>query len=175
MVALVIDASIARAAGEFTSRSDFSRSLHHLLNAIHAGPFYVVFDSELKAEWSRHQSNFARTWRTKMFSSKRLRILDVDANAELRTSCKAIALSDGQFLSLWKDFHLVELALATDKRVLSTDRRISEILHPLASDIKLMRRICWVNPTTPDSAVLDWLTTKAPFDKHRMLGCIENR
>ena len=170
MVALVIDASIARATGEVTSRSDLSRSLHHLLNAIQAGSFYVVFDSELKAEWARHQSNFARTWRTKMFSSKRLRILDVDADAELRTSCEAIALSDVQFLALWKDFHLVELALATDKRVLSTDQRIAEILHPLARNIKTLRKICWVNPTPPDSDTLKWLAAKAPLDDFRMLG-----
>ena len=90
-----------------------------------------------------------------MFSSKRLRILDVDADVQLRQSCEAIALSDKQFFDLWKDFHLVELALATDKRVLSTDQRIADILHPLAGNIKILRKICWVNPTPPASDTLE--------------------
>ena len=105
-----------------------------------------------------------------MFSSSRLRIRIVEADAALRTSCETIDLLDGQFSALWKDFHVVELALATDKRVLSTDKRITEILHTLATDIKPLRKLCWVNPTLPDSETLDWLADKAPFDKFRMLG-----
>ena len=67
---LVIDASIARAAG----RTDhpISKACRDFLEDVLKICHHVVLTKETSEEWKRHQSKFTLLWRSSMFARKKV-------------------------------------------------------------------------------------------------------
>ena len=61
-----------------------------------------------------------------------------------------------------KDRHLIEAALASDKRVASLDDQVRQHLRGLANNLFEVQSICWVNPNMSDEAAIAWLESGAP-------------
>lgn len=71
-----------------------------------------------------------------------------------------------------KDAHLIELALASDRRVVSLDDTVRGLFSRAAATIKLLSAVCWVNPVDPNEKASAWLDASAPLDSARMLGAV---
>ncbi len=83
----------------------------------------------------------------------------------------ARALSDKSVAAIVeKDRHLVEASLRTDRRIVSLDNRVRNHLKDHSSLLSEVASICWVNPNSPDEAVIVWLESGAPADGFRRLG-----
>ncbi len=79
---LVIDASIARAAGDM-SVDPKSRNCREFLLAVRDHGHRMATTEPIIAEWNRHQSNFARRWRTSMMARKKIKAIEIPPRLSL--------------------------------------------------------------------------------------------
>jgi hypothetical protein len=149
---LVIDTSILSAATDRESEDPIPGSCAKLLTDVYRICHQVVFTSESLMEWNNRRSNFAKRWRVWMEGEKKVHRLDDSCrDEELRGACERL-FSDGDGPDVWeeveKDLHLVEAALATDKIVLSLERRIYECFQWACSrrGARILGEIYWFNP-----------------------------
>ena len=91
---LVIDASVARAAGD-TSMHPTSRSCRDFLLAILEICHRFVMTQSIKEEWDKHQSGFARKWRVSMVARKKLVVVQVDEHHSLERQLSKLAQGPG--------------------------------------------------------------------------------
>jgi hypothetical protein len=77
---LVVDASIARAAGDVSTHPTSRRCCDFLL-AVREICHQIVMIAPIQHEWDKHQSRFARTWRLSMLAKKKLKILESHAQS----------------------------------------------------------------------------------------------
>jgi hypothetical protein len=82
---VVIDASIARSAGE--SINSTSSNCRIFLETVMQEGYLLVMTREIKQEWDNHQSRFARTWLLSMVAKK-----------------KVVPVTPGDYSSLWEKF-----------------------------------------------------------------------
>ena len=139
---LVIDASVARAAGE--TEHPVSSACRQFLLEVLAICHRVVVSPAMREEWQRHQSRFTRKWRVSMAArQKPLRDitpapagLDLDAFAAPRRE------------AVEKDLCVLEAALATDHEIVTLDDALREALGSAPHGARLRDRITWHNPVT---------------------------
>jgi hypothetical protein len=122
----VIDASIAGGAGKPTTQ----RSLNcmALLDRILKGGHFFVLNQVLRSEWKDHASKFARSWLRQMHGRKRLRVVKVLAHSALRKALAKAAINEAEMAGIEKDLHLLELALAHDKLLVTLEVRLPNYL-----------------------------------------------
>ena len=145
---LVVDASVASAAGETLRPTSFrSREfLGEVLKISHR----VVVTVTLAGEWDRHQSLYAARWRAEMRTrNKVVDIADVP-NEEVRSQVPSSR-------AIQKDLHLIEAALATDKVVISLDDRAQADLC-----VDATKEVTWVNAVAEGGHAIYWLRDGAP-------------
>jgi hypothetical protein len=170
---LVIDASVGRAAGDKASGVSFhcTEFLATVLDVGHA----AVMSRELLAEWHRHRSRFATTWLRKMYGSRKVIAVDLPPDDQLRTAVGQSVLEAAVAAIMLKDCHLIEAALATDRRVASLDDNVRQHFARCAEHVRPLRRVCWVNPAVVEERSVDWLHHSAPLDRHRLLNASATR
>jgi hypothetical protein len=170
---LVIDASVAHAAGE-TSMHPTSKSCREFLQAVLNICHCMAMTPDIQEEWNRHQSRFARRWRTLMMARKKIESVDIGPHFSLK---KRIEREIGKkyLVEVEKDRRLIEAAIATEQRVVSLDDLVREILRDHSAKLSEVQSICWVNPCTPDEQAVAWLESGAPAERTRMLGHIQTR
>ena len=165
---LVIDASIARAAG----RTDHPISkacrvfLEGVLNICH----HVVLTKEITEEWNRHQSNFTVFWRSSMFARRKVARHEVAQNDAFRTSIQNFGFSEKERAAVLKDAHLIEAALETDLTIVSLDETARGLLRRAAQNVKPLKQVLWVNPTNDEEHTIGWLEGGAEDEEARQLG-----
>jgi hypothetical protein len=166
--ALVIDASIARAAGETEHPvSSACRSfLQEVLNICHR----VVLTPEISAEWKKHRSKFAYGWLASMWARKKVVRPAIVENAELRRTIQSLELTDRAREAILKDIHLVEAAFATDHAIASLDETARRHLRLIAEHVESLKSLVWVNPAKDDEHTTDWLRQGANAEEVRQLG-----
>jgi hypothetical protein len=167
---LVIDASIAKAAGETLHTT--SRNCREFLLAVLDICHRMVLTNPIQDEWNRHQSRFARQWRKSMMARKRIVFADVVANVSLQKAIARVVSNKSIAAIIEKDRHLIEAALATDKRVTSLDDRVRRWLCEAGHRLPQVASICWVNPDLPDERTIAWLDAGAPDERSRRLGYV---
>ncbi len=167
---LVIDASIARAAGE--TKHPTSKNCRDFLEAVRKHRHKLVLSPNINTEWDKHQSRFAFTWRRKMIATKSVVFLQTDAiiQTELRDKIDTLIPDDGARREMLKDVHLLEAALATDHTVTSLNELDRKRFQSVCDSIDEIRRIVWVNPDKAEEGCLAWVESGAPPDDHRKLG-----
>lgn len=140
-LAIVVDASVARAAGESGKPQPEAcrQSLLAILNHGHR----LAMSAPIRTEWMKSRSDktipyaslFALRWLTQMQSAGRVEEITLAENSALRQRCLQALQEDRQTVTsveaVSKDFHLVETALQADRRVLSLDKRIVHHLEKL--------------------------------------------
>jgi hypothetical protein len=165
---LVIDADIGGAAGDQADGSS-----HHcaaFLDAVRDMGHAAVMTVALLAEWRRRRSRGAARWLRSMYAARKVIELPEPPDELLRDLIGRNAPEPSVAVIMLKDCHLIEAALATDRRVVSKDDRARGHFGRAATTVMLLQRICWVNPTIVDEQPLDWLHQGAPLDRHRLLG-----
>jgi hypothetical protein len=173
-VRLVIDASIAMAAGE-TSMHPTSRNCREFLQSVLSICHRMVLTRPIQEEWNKHQSGFARKWRASMMARKKIAILEISADRSLQKRIAGAEPDAAIAAILEKDLLLVEAALATDHRIASLDDRVRNHLKDSVPILNELASICWVNPEKPDERAVAWLEQGAPADKTRMLSFVTPR
>ncbi|MGO8786191.1 MAG: hypothetical protein ACLQVL_02245 [Terriglobia bacterium] len=165
---LVIDASIARAAG----RTDhpISKACRVFLEGVLKICHHVVLTKEISEEWKRHQSKFTVLWRSSMVARKKVAWRKVARNSAVRTRIQDLDFSEKECAAILKDAHLIEAALETDLAVASLDETARGLLRRAAQDVKALKRVLWVNPTKDEEHTIEWLEGGAEAEEPRRLG-----
>jgi hypothetical protein len=171
---LVIDASIARAAGDI-SMHPTSQSCREFLQAILELCHRMAMTAPIQEEWNKHQSRFARRWRTSMMARKKIEMVEVPSDLSLEKWIKLIVAGKRIVAIIENDSHLIEAALATDQRVASLDDEVRASLQVHHATLPGVASICWVNPNTPAERVIAWLESGAPADRFRTIGHVPFR
>ena len=168
---LVIDASVARAAGGEDAKNEKSKSCRDFLAKVMAISYRIVMTPELTAEWKKHESKFAKIWLSSMMATKKWSYYGkIPQQEELWQ--KIVMAIDGEKdrKAMEKDFLLLTAALATDKTVVSLDEKVRKLFDKAAEQVGELTDIVWVNPTKETEQAIDWLEDGAKPDKERRLG-----
>jgi hypothetical protein len=168
---LVIDTSVARNAGEDSVYPDSKNCRDFLLQVSSSTSHQAVFNSEMKEEWNKHQSNFSRKWRVKMVQMGRL-IETCDDNLELyaKTYLENLPKNYEGRNAMLKDCFLLDLALTHDKIVISSDKKVRNLFRKISTKIPKIEEVNWVNPVQPEETSIEWLNQGANLEYKRSLG-----
>lgn len=164
---LVIDASIARAAGGTTHPT--SRRCRQMLETVLEVCHRMVVTPEISREWKGHQSRFARAWWVSMTARKKVIFLDVAPDPALRERLAENAPNESAREAVLKDCCLIEGALAGDDTVCSLDERVRTLLSAAAPRVRQIGAIVWVNPDADGERCDEWLRSGAPPEAQRRL------
>src|SRR5258708_35493936 len=83
---LVIDTSIARAAGTLESSDPTGTRCSDFLITVRGVCHRMAWSEAIKAEWDKHQSRFAAGWLVTMMNLKKLRPVKDEPLEELRAA-----------------------------------------------------------------------------------------
>jgi len=167
---LVVDASVARASGGADATYPTSKHCRDFLDVVRKICHQIVMSPDIAAEWDRHQSHWARTWRVSMVARKKLCRVNPSGDTELQDRVVGVAAGDSQREAMLKDYHLIEAALATDQCIASLDDTARDLFARAARQVKELRGVAWVNPFLPDEQPIPWLAGGARPEKTRLLG-----
>jgi hypothetical protein len=145
---LVIDASIAQAAGTLESSHPTSTRCIDFLIAVRGICHRMAWSEAIQTEWQKHQSPFAAQWLVTMMNLKKLRPVRDESLEELRTAIEGHSRDKSVVRIMLKDAHLFEAALATELRIASEDENARGHFSRLAATFTALRAILWVNPVT---------------------------
>jgi hypothetical protein len=154
---LVLDASIAQAAGSLESSNPMGIPCREFLITIRGVCHRMAWSETIKAEWDRHRSSFAAQWLVTMMNLKKLRRIKAEALDELRSAIQEHSEDQNVIRIMLKDAHLIEAALATDARIASLDDTARGHFRRLAASHEPVRRVIWVNPAVPAEQAIEWL------------------
>jgi hypothetical protein len=167
---LVVDASVARSAGEPPVWDFVSAQCRAVLETILAVRHQIAFSAEGLDEWNRHRSRFARRWQVQMTSRKLVVFLGDIRDEALRGRLEPCCVAEKDWQILEKDCHLVEAALQTDRIVLSRDETVRQLLRQACGAVAELREILWANPEIEEERVTAWIAGGARRDKARRLA-----
>ena len=167
---LVIDASIARASGPPESTHPTGQQCRECLETVRTAGHQMVMTPEIKAEWDRHQSGFARKWRVRMVGGKKVVSLKAVSYEEVASQFEGVVASPKEHQAMKKDWPLVGAALTADKTIISLDEAVRRLFKKSASTVQALRRLVWVNPTIPEEEAIKWLKHGAKPERPRMLA-----
>ena len=113
---LVIDACVARASGGEAAIHPTSKQYRDFLKAVLEISHRVVVTPDIRTEWDKHQSKFARLWLVTMGRKGKIVYANIDADRELRSKMETYAENSGLSVKeILKDLHLLEAAFGTDE------------------------------------------------------------
>ena len=170
---IVVDVSVARGAG--ASGKPQPEACRHVLAAIRDHDHMVAMSPDVYDEWMKltktkdgdsrtYASIIAIQWLKDMRSSGRVVDITLETASELRQRALHGLQSSRQTSSsagpVAKDFHLVETALQSDKRVISLDQKMFTHLVHLQEITNEICAVMWVNPVHDPAE--EWLIAGAP-------------
>jgi hypothetical protein len=164
---LIVDSNILQSSGSGGLQAKTCRDFLSifLMETEHC----AVVTPEIWAEWRRHWSRMARSWVASMEARKRIvRVRTADDGT--REALERAARSEGERVAILKDVHLVEAAIATDRRIASMDEVMRGLLKVFAASIPQISQVMWVNPNILDEDCTEWLRSGAPLETNRTLG-----
>ena len=167
---LVVDASVARAAGDEDATASVSINCTEFLETFRDEcQHHIVMTLEISEEWNTHQSNFATTWLKSMIAKKRFNYVKPSVDKALCYKIEKTATNKKACEDIRKDFHLLEAALETDRIIISLDETVRQHFTQAAPSVGEIRDIVWVNPERTEEQPLPWLRDGAPPEAHRKL------
>ena len=167
----MIDADVASAAGGEDAGHPRSVHCRDYLEAVLSNDHRLVITPEITDEWARHQSNFSRSWRRRMYARKSVFALNMDASTSLVTRLKRVKCTKKQRDAMLNDVHLIDAALATDRSVSSLDGEARKVYAHASHSLAELTSIVWVNPDRPAEDPIGWLQRGAKPERERSLGC----
>lgn len=144
----VVDATVAQAAGSSDDR--VSRTCREFLMDILIICHRVVRTAEISREWDRHRSRFFVMWLSWM--TKKGKVVEyADCESQkLRQALARLDCEDVEREAMLDDVHLVEAALAADRRIVSLDRQARGLFEGVAGNIEGPDRLVWLDPSLGD-------------------------
>ena len=167
---IVIDADVARAAGNSPDVTGVSKACRDFLQAVLDICHHIVWTPPIAAEWKRHASRFSRKWRVHMAARKKIDECVASPVAGLESRILA-ANNPGLFdEAIIKDLHLVFAAVATGSPIASRDATIRRRLANALKTCPELRELVWVDPADSKERPLEWLSSGALPSRERMLA-----
>jgi hypothetical protein len=163
---LIIDASVAKAAG---TQHQIAHLCSDFLNSVRSICHRMAWTERIKAEWDKHRSPFAAQWLVSMMQLRKLQSVKDQPLDELRNAIESHSSDPNVSPIMLKDAHLLEAALASDRRVASLDDNARGHFSRLASSLDLIRKMTWVNPAIADENAVQWLEAGAKIERSRWL------
>ena len=151
---IVVDADVARAAGE--TEHPVSGNARTVLLAILDAKLKITHDHALKQEWDKHASSFSRKWLASMISRRQFLYLKATP-AVCAALIEAGKLGEKDRQIAHKDQHIVDLALATDQFIASNDTTARMVFATLAQQTPMLDQLCWMVPTEAAQAFANLL------------------
>lgn len=168
---LVVDASVAGAAGGVRAVCPTSVHCRDFLLAFDQSDHKAVMSRDIFGEWKIHESGFSRRWRMSMIAKKRIYVIEEEIiDTTLRKKINAAKLSRRDCRELLKDCILIEAATKTDKSVISLDETARIFFAKLSNEISKLKRILWVNPNKTKDKAIAWLEAGAKNEEKRLLS-----
>ena len=166
---LVIDASIAEAAGTSQRSHPNAARCREFLVAVRNICHRMAWSEAIVAEWNKHMRSFAVQWLVSMRNLRKLRPVQRETLQELRQATQEHSKNPNVVQKMLKDVHLVEAALATDLRIATGDDNARGHFSRLAASFAPLQSILWVNPITEGEKAIKWLEQGAPDRRARRL------
>ena len=154
---LVIDASVAKASGGDEATCSTAIKTRDFLLAVRRICHKVVMTPAIQAEWNRHQSGFARAWRSSMVARGKLTARNVEERQDIRQQVESENITQKQKNAMLKDCHLIEAAISTDRRIISLDDAARKLFVGLSHNVTDIQEVLWVNPVSDAEQVIAWL------------------
>jgi hypothetical protein len=167
---IVVDASVARAAGGEDAVQPLSTQCRDFLKTMLVVCHRVVLTRAVREEWKKHESGFARQWRTAMMARKKLLLGNPGEDAALRAAIEGASVTPRGRDAMLKGAHLIEAAQTADGTVVSLDDTVRGLFGAAAARVHALRTVVWVNPGREDEGGKAWLEEGAPTEQHRLLG-----
>jgi hypothetical protein len=169
---LVIDADIACSAGGVKAVAARSKSCREFLLAVCKHGLHYVHDSLLAEEWREHgkNSSFTRHWLREMYGSKQVTLVEPKRLDRLQEKIRNSLSKTTEIDAVDKDFHLVEIAIATDNPICSLDDNVRRPLAKASVNVAELGKIVWVNPEKAKKDALAWVKNGAPHEEKRTLS-----
>lgn len=148
---LVIDASVVRSAGE--TEHPVSSACRECLLAIRSICHRVALTEEMRVEWDRHMSRFARKWQRSMAARRKPR--QIVNPAEIRLDIEGLSVTDQW--AVQKDRCLLEAAFSADRVIVTRDDAFRQALARIPQKERWLETITWINPVSDGVAALESL------------------
>ncbi|GAB6285832.1 MAG: hypothetical protein STSR0009_20330 [Methanoregula sp.] len=165
----VVDACVACSMGGPEALDPISKNCRHTLMEIFSKYHTIAISDKILEEYKRNGSRFFRDWLISMISKSRFKDVNGCENQELRDRIKQNICIKHKIIEeqqaiikiVFKDVHLLEAALVTDKFIISNDSRSrNHLVRLMKTDDKLLGLaiIYWV---ISDEILIEWLKTDA--------------
>ncbi|HUI31942.1 MAG TPA: hypothetical protein VLX91_17160 [Candidatus Acidoferrales bacterium] len=163
---LVIDASIARAAGFKSVRGvtciEFMERVRDICNQL-------VMTEKIHEEWNRNASKYAFQWAASMKSLGKLRDLEAGDPTTLLKKIESLEIGDAQKRAMLKDVCLIVAAKSSECRVVSLDEEARELYRKFGDPLQELNGVLWINPEKQDDDAMGWLERGTPSEDALLL------
>lgn len=158
---IVVDTSIARAAGPEDATHTTSINCRDFLKAMLNFKHQLVMTPDLAEEWRKHSSKFAVSWRKSMYARKLACFQKVNTDADLSGRIASCCADVGVRDAVLKDYLLIEASLCTDQTISSLDDLVRGYFAAICHSVGEIGEIQWINPDR-DGGAKEWLIAGAP-------------
>lgn len=165
---IVVDTDIARAAG--TGVHPTADACRAVLETVRDASHKVVLSPQQNEEWTTHRSRFTGRWLRSMVARRQQVILNPEPDSGLAATIATLPVPEEARDAMLKDAHLLEMALATDRRVLSMDEAAYAHFQEAGAALADCRSIHWANPLRDSDDAVAWLNRGAPADPAKCIG-----
>ena len=109
-----------------------------------------------------------------MDARKRVVRIKNSEDNQLRNTITTASSNNNEIEVMQKDIHLLEIAMVTDKTVISLDDTVRTLFAKTSQQVSTIRMIIWVNPNriTEEQPIV-WLKSGAPPEEHRQLSAYQ--
>lgn len=147
---VVVDADVARSSGE--TEHPVSSSCRRALTLMLSNQHYFVACPQVRAEWRKHASGFAKRWLSSMIARKQVAF--ITSSPDFATALAQIEMDDRTKSIAQKDAHLIDAARAKGLFVTSRDDNARKCIRDIIALNELCRGVAWVNPVS-ESEILE--------------------
>lgn len=167
---LIIDASVARAAGNIEAVKPVPRLCRDFLSAAFDICHKVGMTDGIEREWNKHASGFTMHWLTMMVSHGKRKRISSRKNTDLRRKISSSGLDSESRKAMLKDVILIEAAMVSDGIVVSLDEKARGLFQGFSDKAVKLNNIYWINPSANSETPIKWLDEGAQLEEKRSLG-----
>ena len=166
---LVIDASVASAAGGNGSVQKTGKKCRDLLQATYRACHRLVMTSEIEKEWKAEASHYSTKWWRWMKNHTKELWLTSEQLAEVAVDLGRVPAAPAEAVAMTQDIHLVKAAIRTDRILVSLDDEARRLFAAASSVVPVLQPVMWVNPKEEADAAA-WVSKGACDEARRMLS-----
>jgi hypothetical protein len=120
----VIDASVMRSAGDLKNQG-YPSACSQMLQSIELICHRVAITTDVRDEWNKHQSKFAKIWRARMIAKKKLIPIEPDKESiQTKIKQQVPKQNTAERRALLKDAHLLAATYAANRVLLTADHAL---------------------------------------------------